>query len=251
MYIAYIDASGTKHLNDPEDFVLSSLIIHENEWQRIDNDVNGIKAKHILNLLAEEVEFHAKEMMNRENIFKDYKLPEIYAMFDDIFSLMESDIFNACIISTIINKRNLYPDKDAELWGYRLLIERINRFLIKENSNLISASLSPQYCIMIIDSDNKRVDQLIRNKINVMMRDGTYYSELEYLIEDPLFTDSKWRNLSQLVDCISYCVRRFHRQGNRPSYKTSKWNGYYEKIISKFDTCADGKIEGCGLKIWP
>ena len=83
------------------------------------------------------------------------------------------------------------------------MVERINKYLTKQNEKLIEAGKGVQYCIMIIDSCGIKPDTKLRQKIAEMLQHGTYYSDLKYLIEDPLFTDSKWRNLSQLVDCVA------------------------------------------------
>jgi len=93
---------------------------------------------------------------------------------------------------------------DIEEWGHRLIIERIEKYLEKVNKN----NKTDQYGLMIEDTVSPKNDEMIRNKVHIIMADGTMYSKINYLIEDPLFTDSKWRNLSQLVDCVAYCIRR-------------------------------------------
>ena len=54
---------------------------------------------------------------------------------------------------------------------------------------------------MIMDTEGSKQDAKLRGKLTPILRNGTKYSKFQYLIEDPLFTDSKWRNLSQIVDC--------------------------------------------------
>ena len=46
MFLAYIDESGRHFRTDPENYVLSTLIVGENYWQEIDNLVTQIKIKH-------------------------------------------------------------------------------------------------------------------------------------------------------------------------------------------------------------
>ena len=81
------------------------------------------------------------------------------------------------------------------------------------------------------------------------MADGTPYSKINYLIEDPLFTDSKWRNLSQLVDCVAYCVRREFMYNQAPA-KKQIWDNYFKIISTNFDSY-NGQYTGYGLKIFP
>jgi hypothetical protein len=102
---------------------------------------------------------------------------------------------------------------------------------------------------MITDSEDLKQDQRFRTRLFQSVRSGPFYSHLNNLIEDPLFTDSKWRNLSQLVDCIAYCIRKQYRP-NTESVHTHYWQHYYEKLESKFDN-PFGSYKGYGLKIFP
>jgi len=253
MYLAYIDGSGRPVKdNQTNFFVLACLIAHEEQWQYIDNKVKAIKLKHFPRLSPEDIELHAKDMLNRdENVFKRLNWGEIYAIFDDVFDFLSDDETDICLIAIVIDKRKMYKGKDIEQWAYRLLVERINKFLEKNNEKLISAEYTPQYGIMIIDSCSYKADQKLRKTITEMLKEGTYYSDLKYLIEDPLFTDSKWRNLSQLVDCVAYAVRKKFRNSPNPSFHDAHWFSYYEKIFCKFDDDENGTVLGCGVKVFP
>lgn len=253
MYIAYIDASGRPGKNEePKDsYVLAAIITHESQWTYIDNKVKAIKMKHFPRLAPEEVEFHAKDMLNREGIFKGLNWDEIYSIFDEIFDFLADNNTEICIISVVIWKQKMYDGKDIEKWAYRLLVERINKFLEKNNKTAILAGMAPQYGIMIIDSCGFKPDSRLRKKITEMLKEGTYYSSLTYLIEDPLFTDSKWRNLSQLVDCVAYAIRKHFRNPQNPSFHDKNWEKYYHKICNKLDKNEYGVIDGCGIKTFP
>lgn len=106
--------------------------------------------------------------------------------------------------------------------------------------------LPNEYGIMIMDTEGITKDNNLRKKLFPMLRQGTYYSNLETLIEDPLFTDSKWRNMSQLVDCVAYCIRRKYRTAVSPSIYSPPWDHYFTQIESKFDSPA-GNYRGYGL----
>jgi hypothetical protein len=72
MFLAYIDASGESSLKDRENYVVSSVVISEIRWQIMDNMVRQIKIKHFPSLPVEEIEIHAKDMMNRDGFFKSF-----------------------------------------------------------------------------------------------------------------------------------------------------------------------------------
>ena len=250
MFLAYLDSSGRANFDDPENFVLTSVITGERNWQAIENGVKGIKLKHFPTLPDSEVEIHAKDMQNHSGIFKTLSWDDIYAIYDDIFDFVAHKDTQLAIIGVIIDKTKLFKDKDIEVWAYRLMFERISRFIQRQNAKLLEAGYQSEYGIMISDSEGEVKDQKLRSKLFGMLRKGTYYSNLEYLIEDPLFTNSKWRNLSQLVDCIAYCIHKHYRTRNTPSFHTTRWDGLFKKIEPKLDS-PDGSYMGYGIKIFP
>ena len=133
----------------------------------------------------------------------------------------------------------------------RLLFERMNRYVIRKNDQYIASKSPPQYGILIEDTEGPNKDAGLRNKVGDMLFNGTMYDHIDYLIEDPLFTDSKWRNLSQIVDCVAYCVRRNYMTNQNP-IKKATWKGYFNQIYNKFDKPNAGTTSiGSGIKILP
>jgi hypothetical protein len=243
-----VDSSGRPY-NDAENFVLASITTNEEDWQFIDNLVKQIKIEDFPYLPDEDVEIHAKDMVNHDGIFENLSWNQIFAIFDDVFDLFSTTSKLLIINAVVIEKRKLKKSIDVEEWAYRLLFERLNRFLERKNDELLASQHPRQYGIMIMDSEGIKKDQGLRNKL-VQVRGGTLYSHLTYLIEDPLFTDSKWRNLSQLVDNVAYCIRRNHRINSPSAPNTQSWESYYKKIVPRFDA-PYGSYFGYGLKIFP
>jgi hypothetical protein len=126
--IAYIDSSG-RPFGDNENFVLSCVITNEAEWQNIDNKVKQLKLKHFPGLPDENIEIHAKDMMNHDGLFYQLSWACIYDILDDIFDLIASSDNDLCIIGVLIDKQRLRKSIDIEEWAYRLLFERINQFI--------------------------------------------------------------------------------------------------------------------------
>lgn len=250
MFLAYLDSSGGATFNDKENYVLTATITNEMNWQYIDNGIRAIKLKHFPTLPDSEIEFHVKDIVSHTGIYSVVTWKNIWLIFNDVFDFISDDKTVLCIISVIIDKTKLRKDKDIETWAYRLLLERLNKFIEKKNEELIYAGNFQQFGIMICDSYGFKADQKLRNKLYSMLKTGTLYAKLECLIEDPLFTDSKWRNLNQLSDCISYCIRRHFRKGTK-TFKDPYWDAYFNKIEKKFDTDENGSYIGCGLKIFP
>jgi len=249
MYLIYMDSSGSPLMKEKENYALSGIIVNETNWTYIDNKVNEIKIKHFPKMEPDKVEIHAKDMVNRDNVFKNLTYSQIFDIFTDVYNLIGDPDSNLKIISILIQKDKLDHTKkkpfDVEEWGHRLIIERIEKYLEKINK---SSSID-QFGLIIEDTVSPKYDERTRNKVHAIMAYGTLYSKINYLIEDPLFTDSKWRNLSQLVDCVAYCVRREFMDKQAPA-KKKIWNNYFNTISINFDS--NGRsYYGYGLKKFP
>ena len=248
MYISYLDSSGTPSLTTMENYVLAAVTVNERAWYSIKKKIECIKIKHFPTLQLDQIEFHVKDMMNRDDIYENLSWEKIYSILDDLFEIIKDDDTELTIIAVLIQKSELKKEIDVEEWGHRFLFERLNSYLEEQNKNQTSSKY-PEYGIMIIDSEGKKNDNKLRNKLSNMLTRGTMYSKLNYLIEDPLFTDSKWRNLSQIADCVAYCIRKRYRQ-NTPSTHTTNWNHYYDMMQTKFHRKNRDYMQ-YGLKIFP
>jgi len=136
-----------------------------------------------------------------------------------------------------------------EKWAYRFLFERLQDIVREENKQKIESGQTPEFGLMIIDSIHPKYDKILRQKLLCFLRDGTMFVDNEYIIEDPLFTHSHWRNLSQLIDCVAFCIGRNER-GSMNEYTRKKFSEYYSWIKTKFHN-KNGKVEGRGIKRFP
>ena len=105
-----------------------------------------------------------------------------------------------------------------------------------------------EYGLMIENTDGPKEGEKLRTKLRGTLTEGTLYSKLENLIEDPFFTDSKWRNLSQLVDYTAYCVRRICKSIQSNAEK-QVWDNYFSHISNKLDKSASGNFDRYGIKL--
>lgn len=237
-------------IREPEDYVVASIIANEADWYTIDNRVKRIKKKHFPFVPEQQVELHAKDMENNTGIFNGIPHEKILEIFDDVFDLVSQPDFPITIVAALIQKNRLRKKTlDLEEWGHRLLLERLNKFVEKQNSISLENGNSAQFGIIIEDTEGEKKDEKLRNKMRTMLTRGTFYSNIEYLIEDPLFTNSKWRNLSQLTDCVAYCIRRNYKIPQNPK-KAAVWQNYFNIMTPKLDD-NEGTYLGYGLKIFP
>ena len=156
MYLCYLDSSGSSLISDPENYVLAALIINEGNWALIENQMNSLKQKHFPLIPPDDVEIHAKDMMNGQGIFKTIRVTETYAILDDVFDFLSKNAPIFTIESVLIEKNKLSKiDLDLELWGHRMIFERINKFLESENVKFVQGGHPPQFGLMIPEAFEK------------------------------------------------------------------------------------------------
>jgi len=158
MFLAYLDSSGRPFFSDQENFVLASATVNEHHWHNIRNRIHGIKKEHFPDIKPENVEFHAKDMMNRTGIYKKLGWTKIYKIFDDIFEIISDDESRITIIASLIKKDQLYKKIDVEEWSYRFVFERLNKYLTEQNELLAEVGNPYEYGIMIMDSEGHKKD---------------------------------------------------------------------------------------------
>lgn len=117
------------------------------------------------------MEIHAKDMMNHDRLFKSLSWDSVYSILEDIFGLISST--DLSIIGVMIEKNRLHKCIDIESWAYRLLFERLNRFLERKNQLLMEKHHPPQYGIMIMDSEGMIKDQKLRKELVSILHYGT------------------------------------------------------------------------------
>lgn len=257
LYLAYIDESGKASKRDRTPiYVQAAFVILDYEWQSIDNAVNRLKTKWFPNLPPSDVELHAYELVNQKGKYKALGKTSSLKLLEEAYDLIVG--INCTLLASVIHKKNLYKLKtqdEIELWSHRFLFERICKYLEKENETRIKANDTPHYGLLMIDSVNTKYDNTIRRKYHDFFHFGTHYEKNDYLIEDPLFVDSQYRNMSQLVDIVAYTV---FRRTNNTTKQHNKWNIIdhtiekgYQTLIPRFDKGPKGQILGCGIKHFP
>jgi hypothetical protein len=257
LYLAYIDESGKASKRDRTPiYVQAAFVILDSEWQLVDNATNTLKAKWFPSLPPSDIELHAYEIVNQKGLYKSLGQTNSLQLLKEIYELITN--INCTLLASVIHKGKLYKLKtedEISLWSHRFLFERICKYIEKENENRINVNESPHHGILLLDSVNPRYDNTIRRKYHGFCHSGTYYQQNEYLIEDPLFVDSQYRNMSQLVDIVAYTV---YRRTNITTKPSSKWNDTdkaiengYQTLIPRFDKDSKGRLLGCGIKHFP
>jgi hypothetical protein len=234
MYLIYLDESGTGHENDENKiYCLGGLVVREVDWTLIDSGVQNIKKQYKYN---ESHELHIRRFYthNKKSITNNNKsIPR--AIINATYDLIaDSPLILFCMH---VDRSDRNPDTDVEFEAWEYLVNRLNICVDKQCKKFSN----DEFGLLIMDEKGDDKDLRIRDYLRKLRDSGTQYQIINRLIEDPLFTVSDWRNLTQLADAVVCCCR-FQEE---PFFKTQ-----FEKIKNKFDKDKNGNIYNFGYKSW-
>ncbi len=256
MFLTYIDESGKPSPNDEEkEYVLASLTIHESEYKKAEKLLDGVKKKFFPNMNPKDLEIHAMDILSGKKQFQGLDVSVRLALLEDVLSIV-SEL--ECTINCTVFRKELLKDwseDDINYTSFKYLFERLCRTHDTLNSQLRNKNRDyPQYGLIFMDHIQETVDRRIKEKFRKMMGSGTEYVKNSYLIEDMIFVDSQYRALSQIVDCIAYCVRRYHRLRFHSGSNTRELETYeklYSIVYARIRGVNNKSKKGIGLKIYP
>lgn len=253
VYLVYVDESGTPSYEDAENFVLAAVVVHESRYQAIDKIVDTLKVEHVPAVAPAELELHANEVVWRQKKFEHLNIAEAHELFSETCKVLASS--DCWLLAVVIRKDRIYANKKAGFdpleWAHRLLFERACKLLAKINTGNLAAGRTEEYGILLIDAVGAKHDEKLRKKLLHYYRGGSMFVANKYLIEEPIFVNSKYRNLSQLVDHVAFVVRRVHRTNPKPNAVDTLCKAEYDRLMPKFDKDSNGRVAGCGVKVFP
>jgi hypothetical protein len=243
-YFIFIDESGDSHLGKTQTafdvFVLCGAVISETEYDLLDNEIKGLKAKHFC---RPDIYFHFEEMRSRKGEFKLFENKEVLENFrNDLHHILIS--FDFKILAVIIDKplyRKLFPGKS-------LLYEESFTFICEQCAMMVNKENKPAKVQIILEKRHARDDAELKKYYSLFLREGTPEvpaSELSQWSKELNFR-SKIHNITglQLTDMCAYPIAR--------KYLTPEsQHPIYEIIRGKFCRNKKGKIDGKGLLVLP
>ncbi|MCF8092723.1 MAG: DUF3800 domain-containing protein [Desulfotignum sp.] len=114
-------------------------------------------------------------------------------------------LFAECIDKIYYDPTKTREDLDAQ--AFEQIISRFERYLL----NMTGASKEPKdkcYGLLIHDN-NETVARKHTRLMKKFYKSGTLWTEIESIIETPLFVDSELTGLVQIADLCSYSIRRY------------------------------------------
>lgn len=175
----------------------------------------------------DNVEIHASDIVSRKGLFKELGLQERLTLLSEVLDILSE--FNPVVNIVIIRKNALNSkETDIDAIAFKLLFERLCMTHRELNKKLLLKEEDIQFGILFMDSIQPKYDEIIKTKVRKMIKAGTEYIDNEFIIEDVVFIDSRYRAMSQIVDCIAYCVRRYYR---------SQFNGIEGQDLDYYSDC--------------
>ena len=258
MYFIYVDESGKPNYKDLGDYVLCAVITRENKWYKISTEMNNLKSSYFDS--SANIEFHATEIFNGKGVFRRLEIGQRDTILTELVKIMVENELK--LISVVFQKYKSYKKPDINEWSFRLLLERLNKYLEKINFENFQKSNPMDYGLLMIDSVERKFDMKIRKHILDFYEYGSHYLKNKYLIEDPIFVKSHFRNLSQLADLSAFLTMRYfdiqkpQNEKHRRSRPNHPLNGtverlFQEEMIKKLFDNKKGKVYGYGIKFFP
>lgn len=245
MYLMYVDESGDSGIiNSPSKyFVLSAIVIHELNWQKILEDIIDFRRylKQKYGLLINE-EIHAAEFINghpklKANISKNDKMDILRKCLKFL-----NDRNDISIYSVACNK----SDKNDNVFDFtwRVFIQQFENTL--QNKNFTAGFEQAEKGIILSDNtDGGKLTKILRkmrhyNPIPNLQTTGSRNLKLVSIIEDPILRSSDNSYFHQFTDVVAYFARQYfepnryiRHKGGRLYYKRFLNNVLNKKVTNK------------------
>jgi len=225
MYLLYVDESGDVGIqNSPTKyFVLSAIIVHESTWRKtLDQLVVFRKQLRETKGLKLREEIHCTELINKPKELVRIKRNDRLDIIKKCIDWLNNQE-NIKIFSIVKYKTNPNEDVFDRTWF---------QLLYTFEKHLKSEQLKEKGIILSDNTDGEKLRNLIRKQRHEKN------NNIDKIIEDPIFRDSRNSLLHQMNDVIAYCVR----QNFEPNAYMKKKGGhnYYQRlknVVIKSDLC--------------
>lgn len=245
MYFVYIDESGKPTRKESTPFVVAAFIIREKELNGVELEVTKLRLKY-LGYEGVHAEIHGKEIVHGKGFYSKTEMSVREKFLRDLYSLIGGS--PATLIASVVKKEGWgLSEREAreaiERVAYQYLLERVTLFFDKINCD--------ERVLLIIDEVDIKHDVSIRDRIRSEIREGLFTSRrksAKKIIKTPLFAPSVEHVGLQLADLVAYAVFKIY--SSNPRSAIFDFNVYFKLIEDRFDRCRDGRLEGCGIKVW-
>lgn len=242
----FVDESGCTDLRSGPYFVISGIIVNESDLDFISQQISNFKSQYFINEYTNG-EIHIHHIWAGKRPFEKVDKTTKILLLNNLYSLLYQLPFS--VISVVIDKKLMlsgdYVNWNVTKASWAFLTERFDMH-ISDNNNSNTKGL------LIVDKQTKQVDNEIRDRVNDLRlngsyyyKNGPYYYKYKHLFEEPLFVPSYDRIGLQIADAISFCTLKHFCLIKDFEY-------YWNCIVPKYRRNPNtNNINGFGLKIYP
>ena len=234
----YVDDSGSANYKDKsKQYILSGVIVHKDSIKDMKNAVNQYKIDNFIDEYI-DAEIHTHDIFKSREEFTNITLETKYQLLNKLYETVAN--MDITTISVIINKELLksqYPTWKVFNIAWTYLVERYDKYI--EWSDKVDEG-----GIIKIDKSTSKQQADAFKIVNELRKEGTYWQNVNHIIQVPTFVNSAAVEGVQVADAIAYCTYR---------YKTdsTKFEPYWNKIYNKFRKGKNDMINGYGIKEFP
>jgi hypothetical protein len=136
------------------------------------------------------------------------------------------------LFAQVIDKKEFqtkHPSSDIFEDSFTQIVSRFEAFLVNRGP-----SVGRELAGLIVEDNNASVSRKLTEKMREFHRKGTVWTQVEHIVETPLFVDSFLTSMIQVADVLAYITRRYYENNE---------DELFSLIYKKFDK-AGPKIVG-------
>lgn len=242
MHIMYVDESGDPGIDkySSPHFILSGLVISENEWKECLNRLKTFRKSLKDNYgLNQRTEIHASELIRIKSLdeYRQIRKTDRINILRDFSSQIPVIFNNAKIINICFKTADFDDTKKLQTLAWSRLIQRFDTYLKK--------TVKDKGIIVSDDTDAHIIMQQLRkmrvyNPITSHYSRGFYNAPVDSIIEDIFQRSSHHSYFIQTVDVIAHLLyRKEYPKGSLRKFGLEKLFARFDAILLKEAAKAD------------
>ncbi|MCY3412201.1 MAG: DUF3800 domain-containing protein [Candidatus Heimdallarchaeota archaeon] len=241
MYFAFIKESGIATMNDEGNYVLSAVLIQENNVEGIVESIINMKREIYDDEVLYTSYFSITDILRARNAFNEVSMEDRIDTLIDIATFINS--LELVIISVMIDKSNIYSQTGNHYstlwiteWAWKLMLERLSRY----------ADEFDEEFVIIRNQTNPEFDYSLQSLLDGI--DSKYmrgnYAGIEFIPSSP-------HSPLQLAELVAWTVRRYYSSDIEYDLMSTLSKKLFDAITPKFVGYDCNEIMGYGMKIFP
>lgn len=238
----YVDESGDCGINNSPTryYILSAIVFHELRWKDILTDLVDFR-RHLKTIKGLKIreEIHCTSLISRPGPLVRIKRHERLDIIKHCIRWLgaKQDIN---IFSVVVDKQGRTDDIFEVAWS--ALITRYENTISYDNFVGNPQNWDDTGIIISDDTDGQKLRRLLRkmrhfnpvpNRVD-RFAGGLRNLKIQYLIEDPIFRESKHSLMHQMSDVVAYCLKqKYHPNSYMKSKAACNLYSNLDRVLSK------------------